>query len=76
MKQVTSKDEHSVLGVTRSYGVCWLGLSSVRSSAHPRGSTAAGKCGLRSGVLQARRLVGMRQGVVSAHVRDCLKALG
>jgi hypothetical protein len=41
MKQVTSKDEHSVLGMTRSYGVCWVGLSSVRGSAHPCGSSAA-----------------------------------
>jgi hypothetical protein len=76
MKQVTLKGEHSVLGVTRSYGVCWVELSSVRSSAHPRGSSAAGNCGLRSGVLQARRLVDMRQGVVSSHVQDYLRALG
>jgi hypothetical protein len=72
---VTSKGEHLVLGVTRSYGVCLVGLSSVRGSAHPRGSSAAGNGGLRSGVLQARRLVDMRQGVVSAHVRDYLRAL-
>jgi hypothetical protein len=73
---VTSKGEHLVLVVTNSYRVCWVGLSSVRGSAHPRGSSAAGNGGVRSGVLQARRVVGMRQGVVSAHVRDYLRALG
>jgi hypothetical protein len=72
MKQITSKDEHSVLGMTRSYGVCWVGLSSVRGSAHPCGSSAAGN----GGVLQARHLVGMRQGIASAHVRDYLRAPG
>ena len=40
--------------------VCWAGLSSVRGSAHPCGSATAGDGGLRSGVLQARRLAGSR----------------